>query len=262
MKNLYLKSAQIQEVFKELKDDFKGSLTEINGEYNLSFQSNFTQGNIQGRTFSDGITYLNFDLVFNQEVQISIESCPIKSIVFAYCSKGVLQHSFGETGKKKALTKNGSGVLRRHPCVNSLLYFAKNTPTKFTLITTNVNSQETELAKSLKNTFLNVKEDCLKISVQNFQIAKKINELNALNQKDNSLDSKNAIIKNIIKLEIKQNKDSFSEIAESFHSLMINSWNQAKEVTHFILDFPSKIEAGFKLNSNKAMNAFLTHLKI
>lgn len=241
MKSIYLNAGKTQDVFNDLKDNFEGTLTYNNNEYNLEFGSSLAKGNIKGMTFPDGMTYLQFDMIFYQDVRLSMETLKnTLPIYFAYCSEGAIQHSFGEQGDRKIIKKQHSGVLKSGTGVNSILYFEKSVPIKFYVIETATNfakEQNYELVKKLKNTFFNTKKDYLELSLQSVEITQKIQELNGMDSKGKFRNLMiNRIMEKIIELEIEQQTDGFSVMANTINSFVSKQINDVKRVSSFVSD--------------------------
>src|SRR6187431_1348160 len=124
MKSLYLKSGKIQDVFSELSDVLEGTLLSDNGEHNLALETRFVKGNINGISFREGVTYLQFDLVFRDDVMLSIESQNNSTLFFAYCFEGALKHSIGTMGDKKSINKSQTAIVKtKASSINNILYF-------------------------------------------------------------------------------------------------------------------------------------------
>ncbi|MBC7845192.1 MAG: hypothetical protein H7Y10_01715 [Flavobacterium sp.] len=261
-----------------MKDNFNGTLIVKNDEYNLAF----AEGNIKGTTFPDGITFMEFNVIFYEDVRLSIESLSTSPIFFAYCSQGSLQHSFGEQGEKKRIKKQYSGILKSAARVNSILHFEKHIPIEFSVISigtnTSVTQKNAELVNKLKNTFFNTKEDYLNVRVQNSKIADKIKGLNTLTQNGNVGNVlKNRILGNILEMEIEQNTDGFSEIADEIYSFTIKRIDEIKSATRFVINLPgefaikllelkrgfftNKLQEGFRLISSRTIQNFLIFMK-
>lgn len=278
MKSIYLKAGKTQDVFNDLKDGFNGTLIVNGNEHHLALSTHFAKGNIKGTTFPDGMIYMEFELVFFDDVRLSLEPLTNSPIFFSYCSLGSLQHSFGEQGKKKRINKQYSGILKSAAKVNSILHFEKDIPLRFSVIgigtNTSTSDKNAELTKKLKNTFFNTKEDYLKIRVQNSKIADKIKELNTLPMGIVG----NEIMNHILEMEIEQNTEGFSEIVETIHSFTMERINEIKKVSDFIMNFPAvfvtnflalktefftnKFQEGFKLISSRTIHNFLIFIKI
>lgn len=282
MKSIYLKAGKTQDVFNDLKDGFNGTLMVNGNEYDLALQTDFAKGNIKGTTFPGGMIYMEFDVVFFEAARLSMEPLTNSPIFFAYCSRGSLQHGFGEQGEKKRINKQYSGILKSAAKVNSILHFEKNVPIRFFVIgigtSANAREENTGLINKLKNTFFNKKKDYLKIRVQNPKIADKIKELYALPTSIVGQEIKYSILGNILEMEIEQNTEGFSEIVGAIHSFTMERMNEIKKVSDFVMNFPAvfatrflalntelftnKLQEGFKLIPSRTIHNFLIFMKI
>jgi AraC-like DNA-binding protein len=284
MKSIYLKAGKAQDVFNELKKNLRGILTSNNEEYNLALESDFAKGNIEGMIFQEGMTYMQFEIVFSDDVMLSIELFKTSPIFFAYCSEGSLKHSFGVNGDKNCLKKYNSGVLKSTSSINSILYFEKNIPIKFSIIgigsSAISNVQNDNMIQKLKNTFLKRKDDYVDIRFRNFKIYEKIEEFNAITQTGivrNLL--KKGILQIILAMEIEQHTDNFVRISEAITCLTLRQIEEIKRISNFIMNFPaeqftikfltqktglspSKLQEGFKLVHSRTVNDFVTFMRI
>lgn len=285
MKNLYLKAGKAADVFNDLEDNFKGTLTAANDEYNLAIGSNFAKGNIKGIPFSDGVIFMQFDIVFYDDVRLSIESFASSPIFFGYCLEGTLQHSFGEQGERKSIKKEQTGILKSTSSVNSILHFEKNKPLKFYIIqvetnTVAANVQNGDMVNKLKKTFFKTKGDYLNIYTQSNKIAQKIEELNTLTHKGivaNLLI--NRILEKMIEIEIEQHTDGFVLIAEKINSFAVKQIDEVLTVTNnvknlslelfttdFIIQkislFTNRVQKEFKMIMNRTVHDFLIYIRI
>jgi AraC family transcriptional regulator, transcriptional activator for feuABC-ybbA operon len=279
MRNLYLNTGKLQDVFNDLKDSFNGTLTAKNEEYNLSFASDLAKGSIKGITFQDQITYIQFDLCFHDDVRLSMDSFMALHILFIHCTQGNLKHSFGVQGAKKNIQQQNTGILKNTSSINNILYFERNTPIAFYIIGTETHSlhnrQNSELIKKIKIVFFDEKADYLDVKLQNLKIAEKIEELNTIPQKgifQNFI--KNKILKNIIELETEHYMDGYDRIVEAKDYFMVKSKFEIEKATHFfrnsvpefdnrfITQTTKKLQEGFKSISGRMVQDFLISMKI
>lgn len=285
MKTIYLKSGTIQHVFNDLKDNFKGTLTHNNGEYTLALASDRARGSIKGITFPDGITYMQFDVIFRDDVRISIEPFITSPIFFAYCNKGRIQHSFGVQGDRKTIKKQQTGILKSNSSVNSILHFETNKPVAFNVIQIGTSDHTVAehnelLIKKLKKTFFKTKKDYLDVSSQDPTIAHKIEELNTLPHKGvarNIVVSR--ILENILEREIEQHTDGLLVLADRISSFTLKQIEEINKASDFVINlslelfttdfliekarlFTNKLQRDFKLISNRSMHGFLVFIRI
>ncbi|MEO8254145.1 MAG: hypothetical protein ABI554_07115 [Flavobacterium sp.] len=283
MKSIYIKTGKLQDVFNELKDSFKGTLTSNDNGYSIALKTKIAEGSIEGKIVDEEIAYFEFDTIFHDDIRLSMEIDNDLPVFFSYCLDGSIQHSFGEQAIKKSIKKHQMGILTSKSSINSILYFPKNTPIKLSIIRLSLNNVATtnnnELIKKVKNIFFKTKEDYLDIKPQSFKIMKKIKELNNLKQV--SLSQKlleKIILKNILEIEISQHTDSLLKIVQEINSLSLKSISQIKKASNRFVNysieelftikglitksdfFINKLDGGFKtINSTKAnyLNPFI-----
>lgn len=248
MKSIYLKTGKTQEVFNDLKENFNATLTLNNGEYNLALQSDFAKGFIKGVSFSESMTYIQFNMVFTEEVILSMELPTNSPVFFIYCSEGTIQHSYGIQGDKKCLKKNHTGIIKSSPSINSIVYFPKNTPIRFSVIGVGsdiiYNKDNAFLFDKLKKTYVAKKENHMDISAQHSIITERIKELETTNQA--TFDAKllkKQIIENILKIEIEQQENGFTELIASINAYSIKCQDTVKVVSHYVVNLPDRLEA-------------------
>ncbi|REH00773.1 hypothetical protein [Flavobacterium aquicola] len=285
MKNIYLKAGKTQDVFNDLKDNFNGILSSGNDEFNVSFASVFAKGNIKGIEFPEGMTYMQFDMIFHDNVRMSIEPLNNSPVFLAYCMDGSLQHSFGEHGKRKSIKKQQTGILKSNSNVNSILHFEKHVPIKFNVIAIGTNHNaayepNAVFANKLKKTFSKIEENYLDVSPQCFEISQKIEELNTMPHKGIVRNMEvNRILEKIVELEIEQQTDSFSKLEETINSFTLKQIDHIKSTSGFIknlslelftTDFivqkamtvTNKLQKEFKLMFTRSVHEFLLYIRI
>ena len=204
MKKLYLNTGGLETIFENLQDSLQGTLTSDNDQYNLVVKSKSAKGTVTGISFSKQLTYLDFDMEFNDDVVLSMESSFNSPIIFAYCTEGGIAHSFGINGDKKILKSNQSGILRNTSNINSVLFFKAFKRVKFSIISSTIsNTEDTDLISGLKSMFAKSSDNYRYVGQMNLKIAEKLLELNNVPQKGivgNLL--KKRIIENILETEI------------------------------------------------------------
>lgn len=207
MKKLYLNTGELETIFDTLQDSLQGNLTLENDQYNLLVKSKNAKGTINGISFTNQLSYIDFDMEFTDDVVLSVESSINSPVVFAYCKEGNVQHSFGINGDKKDLKANQSGILRNTSNINSVLFFKAFQRVKFTIISSNVskleNAENVELFADLKAMFTNTSGNYRYVGQLNSKIAEKLEEFKNVPQKGivgNLL--KKRILENILETEI------------------------------------------------------------
>ena len=125
MKNLYLNNGTLNTIFNELASTHNGILNTENDALNLKLDSKGMKGTVEAVSFINGINVLQVDLLFSEDVRLSVEPLNDSTVVFGYFSKGNLKQSCGINGKKTYLKAHHSGVFNNRKSINSILYFDK-----------------------------------------------------------------------------------------------------------------------------------------
>ena len=239
MKNIYLYAGTINEVFDQIESSFKGVLNSNNNEFKLTLDSDVIKGNIDGVSFINGITSIQLNLIFLDDIMLSIESLSKSSILFAYCTEGYLTHSFGISGHKSSLKKHHSGVVTSSQNINTIVHFKKNIPIKFSLLKVEtedvMNPINDSLISQLKKTFLSTPTDFSHQGIQNLKIAAKLNQFNSITQQGMSGHiMKKEIIQSILTMEIDDNTDNLIKISRAIKHSAIKQINQLKKLPNVI----------------------------
>lgn len=287
MKTAHLKAKTIATAFQQLQDIFGGELTVNFKEYILDVDSHLGKGSIKGVPLKDGISYLEFDMVFYNDLELSINTPDKNPIYFTYCSKGQFTHSFGKTGDKHVLGSFQTGILTSRNAEENVLYFAKNTPLNITLISVQTTEvvgykEAVSLKSKLRETFFeeSTADNFVYIGSHNLEIADKIDQLNAITQKGlvKSL-LVQGLVHVILALEIQQHSDDLKNKYQKTGSLTVSEMETIKTVsahvnensesqitiTDLYAEFglsPCKLQAGFKLMHGHTVAEYIREVRI
>lgn len=259
MKKLYLNTGGFNTIFNDLKESLEGELSINNNEYILNIKSKWARGTIKAIYFEREMSYLNFDLVFNHDVTLSIESIQTAPVFFAYCEKGTLTHSFGVNGTQRKIKKNQTAVLNNTSVINSVLFFESHKPIQFSLVgmptVTSVKEDKIEMVSQLKKRFTTDSGQFLYIGTKNQKIAEKLQELNTIPQKGivkNLLQK--SILNSILEIEIAQHSYSYIKTFEPIMNLANRQINEIKRISN--LNFADVISAAGLASRNYLPRVF------
>lgn len=249
MKNIYLNAGTISEVFNGLENSFSGILNSTDNEFKLDLNTDLIKGQIQGITFINGITAVQVEMTFFDDVMLSMESMGTSSIVFAYCDGDRFKHSFGSTGQKISLRKHHSAVINSNRSINTVLHFHKNTTVQFSLIkveTVNMGQAVNDsLLFNLKKTFLNKQPNYYYEGLQNMKITEKFKAfktITAPGMVGHIL--KKDCIQSILEIEINDNTAALKKLSGSINRSALNQIDEIKKMYSFIK--PSTIGAVYQ----------------
>jgi len=272
MKKLYLNTGGINTIFNDLKESLNGTLALENNQYNLTVKSKYANGIISGITLNKQISYIQFDIVFNDDVELSMESFANSPILFTYCFSGNMTHSFGINGERKAIKPNQTGIIRNTSNINSVLCFEGYKHVQFSMICNNTYhaavSENSKLFLNLKKRFISKSGNYIYVGQQNSKITEKLKEFNTLQQKGivkNLL--KNRILESILEIELDHHTYGYTKNIQPILSLANRQIEELKRVSSFnVLDifsgtglsgrnyFPRLLKEKYHLSLNKSYN--------
>lgn len=233
MKNIYLTTGTINEVFNEMETSFKGNLNSNNDEFNLTLNSDLIKGNIDGISFINGITSIQVNISFSDDTMLSIESSNKTSLLFAYCTEGSINHSFGVSGPISTLKNHQSAVMTSSRSINTILHFKKNIPVKFSLIKVEIeHSVNNPILSRLKKTFFNKQQNYSYQGIQNLKIMKEFDQFNSVTEQGMTGHiMKKEIIQSILTIEIDDHTDNLIKIARAIKRSALHQMNELKEIS-------------------------------
>ncbi|GAL68568.1 helix-turn-helix domain-containing protein [Jejuia pallidilutea] len=286
MKTTNLNTNTIEAMFKQLKFNFGGTITKASKEYILDIKNEIGNGNIKGIALQGGISYIEFDMAFSDDVVVSVDTPNKNPIYFAYCSEGSLGHSFGANEKKRTLENFQTGILTSQLGDVNKLYFNKNERSKITLISVQTSNRtkangKDNLKGKLLDTFFNedAKENFVYIGSQNLKIAEKIQQLNAIKQKGivgNLLVQ--GLVHVILALEIQQHAEDKHrqiptgsltmrdmELIKKASQFVKNNYHKQLSIPVLCLEFgisPSKLQEGFKGMHGRTVAEYIREVRV
>lgn len=242
MKNIYLNTGTINEVFNELETSFNGVLNSDNNEFKLALDNDLIKGNINGVIFINGITAIQANMTFSDDVTLSMESLSKSSILFASCTEGYLKHSFGVAGYQSILRKHHSAVVTSSRSVNTILHFKKNTAVQFSIIKVETeglaHTINDSLIANLRKTFLDKRPNYTYQGIQNFRIAEKFNQFNSVTEQGMvGHIMKKDLIQSILAMEIDDNTDILIKMSRTLQHTAQNKMNELKKVSGLIKQY-------------------------
>jgi hypothetical protein len=239
MKNIYLNAGTISDVFNGLENSFSTILNSTDNDFNLNLNTDLIKGQIQGTTFINGITAVQVEMIFFDDVMLSMESLGISSILFAYCDGDRFKYSFGSSGQQISIRKHHSAVINSNRSINTVLHFHKNTTVQFSLIKVEIGNigkaVNDPLLFNLKKTFLNKQPNYCYERLQNIKIAEKLKlfkTIKAPGMVGHIL--KKDCIQSILEMEINNNTTAFQKLSISINRSTLNQINEIKKMCNFI----------------------------
>jgi hypothetical protein len=238
MKKLYINTGSFDAIFNNLKESFGGKLKVTANEYNLEIKSKWAKGSISGVRFEKEMSYLSFDLTFNQEISLSIESNPFSPVFFAYCEKGNVLHSFGTDGATHCLKKQQSGIMSNSSTINSVLYFQSHQQIQFSIIgmPTTIENKESDFVSQVKKIFTSNSGNYIYVGDENHQIGEKFQELKRIpSQGLVRYILMKGILREVLELEIAQHSYNYFTAFEPILNFAVKQLSEIKKLSHMKL---------------------------
>ncbi|NAY91748.1 helix-turn-helix domain-containing protein [Muricauda sp. JGD-17] len=86
---------------RQIRDAIGGAITERWGEYILEISNKKARGKIRFITFDWGVSLLEYDIIFFEDVTLIMDASNYNPIHFAYCLEGYCGHKFGYQSDKE-----------------------------------------------------------------------------------------------------------------------------------------------------------------
>ncbi|MDF0715242.1 AraC family transcriptional regulator [Muricauda sp. 334s03] len=112
------------ESVEQIKNVIGGEISERWGQHTLSVSNDKANGNIRFITFEWGVSLLELDITFFDEVLIEVDTSDFNPISFYYCLEGYCGHKFGYQSEEEIkimeqfqsviLTNRDGGVMHRY----------------------------------------------------------------------------------------------------------------------------------------------------
>ncbi|MEQ3655894.1 MAG: AraC family transcriptional regulator [Dokdonia sp.] len=288
MRTITLKSSDLHDGFKKLQAQTDGTFTQRLNEYVLTFDGELGNGTIRGLDLRGGITYLEFDMDLQLDVDFISQYNSLPPLCFAYCSKGTITHQF--SSQSKGITKIDNfqtAVLTNEALGVNVLHFTKHTPIKTSIILVNRLPSQGKAPSELLNTELQKKfigdgpsANTITVSSYNLKVAEKMQELSAV--KETGL-VRSLIIEGIVHMmlayEIKQHSIDLNSTHSKTGNLTAKELGQIREISTLINNYPqkqytvkdlclksgltpAKLQSGFKLMHDTTVNNYIKNVRV
>jgi len=134
MNSIQVNSLPLKDVIRDIANVFNISYSENCGEYLLKIPPSVGEGTIRGINFEGGLGLIQYDCMFNEDMEIHFVVNHIHPLKFLYTVEGILEHRFENEDKLRTIEQyqnaivasskhNGHVLLfksKRHTTVNSL----------------------------------------------------------------------------------------------------------------------------------------------
>ncbi len=111
---------------KQIRNTIGGDIEKRWGEYILTVDSNLAKGNIRFITFDWGVSLLEYDITFFDDITLIMDASNYNPIHFTYCLNGHCGHKFGFQKDTKTLEQFQSVIITSKDGGYNYGYFPKD----------------------------------------------------------------------------------------------------------------------------------------
>ena len=211
----------LEQMFKQLGTVVSGDFNSSENSHSLDFNNKLGKGNIKGIQLSNNITYLEYDIILNEDLEFT-NHADNKSIHFLYSLKGDFGYAVNKSGKKRVIKEfqNCISILKKNR--NITIFFSKNNHYKVSLISVgkenNLNFSKDMVNNNMIDFFSNEIKDknFFHVSSVNLKILQKIEELKDIDDNSKGL-TKTLMYRGVIETMIGLQVQHYTQ--EMFHKL-------------------------------------------
>ena len=287
MKNIILEIKNTENALTKLNTFLLGNIKTEAGKSVLEIDNEIGKGVIRNITLKGGISFLEYDVTFYEEVKISFNSPSENPIYFAYCSKGYLTQSFGNTGKTRRINEFQTAILSGEENSYNEFYFVKDLHVKTSVIRVDeefhANTNNVEMLSSQVRKLFNKNEagePFVYFGTYNLQIAEQIRQLEAIKQEGLvRVLLTESVVYRILALEIQQHIDDTNNVHNLSSTLTKSELARIKDISDLINEkpevnytikslcnqcslSPAKLQEGFKLMHNRTVTDYIRNVRV
>ncbi|WP_052503512.1 AraC family transcriptional regulator [Lacinutrix sp. Hel_I_90] len=253
-------------------------------EYEVNLDSALVRGTIKGVELDSDILFIEFDVKFNEDITIKLDTPKGSVVNFLYCIEGNISQSFEKNKLVNSIQTYHTHISAPIETEENHLYFPKNEQVHCVLIA--VNTSKTSLANSSINKMVSKlfvegqTQDFIYNGSSNLKITEHIERL--VNR------SKEGIVKRvltegliyvILSMKIEHYTLDLSRPQALTKALTKSELKQINELSQFIKNFPEtdlgvsglcskfglntkKAQKGFKLMHEKTLNEYIRFVRV
>jgi len=113
MITIQITASSTEGTVKQIQEAIGGEITQRWGEYTLKINNTNATGTIRFISFEWGVSLLDYDIIFHQNVELIMDASQFNPIHFTYCLEGNCDHRFGyqEESERKTLEQFQSVII-------------------------------------------------------------------------------------------------------------------------------------------------------
>jgi AraC-like DNA-binding protein len=141
------KAESTEEALKQIKDFLGGDISERWGEYTLAFDNDIAKGCIRCITFDWGVSLMEFDTIFFEDILFIDDNENSNPIHFSYCSQGCFKHRFEDQDEFNIVEQYHSSIVVSKKHLKHFTLFPKGNH----IIINNIRILRTDFVKKRNN---------------------------------------------------------------------------------------------------------------
>lgn len=126
MKEIKLNISNIFETAKQMQRHLGGDLSQKWGEYILDIDNTLAKGSIKYVAFDWGVSLVDFNIVFFEDVVLTSGTSEYNPIHFFYCTEGFVKHKFTDEEHYKKVEQFHSLITASNSKTNHQSFFQKH----------------------------------------------------------------------------------------------------------------------------------------
>lgn len=134
MKQINISADNTIEILEEIKDAIGGNIQSTWGEHTLIVNNSIAKGAIKFYPFDWGVSMLQYDIKFYEDVEIEIKATQFNPIRFIYNSGDTFQHKFGIDNRQKNIEQFQSIIFTNKTNGVNCISFTKNSKVDINVI--------------------------------------------------------------------------------------------------------------------------------
>ncbi|WP_210708367.1 helix-turn-helix domain-containing protein [Maribacter dokdonensis] len=242
-------SLPIGEVMSDISKAFNTTFSVSCGEYFLSVPPEIGEGNIKGVNFDGGMGILQYDCLFNQDVEFQFTVKEVHPVKFLYCLEGQLRHRFEGSEEVHEIDQYQEAIVSSDFHSGHILKFQAHMKTV-------INSLE--ITRNLFQNKIKCELITMNIDLQNLFLEGKAFQMlteQILQYEDDSFDSsKRSILR---RTEIKQ-----VEMAVHLIKKQISELNNISDIAGDVGLSPNKLQEGFQNLYGTTVNKYIQKIRL
>lgn len=150
-----------EDALAQMQNYFGGNITERWGEYTLTFDNDIAKGCIRCITFDWGVSLMEFDALFFEDVLILYDNHNSNPLHFSYCSQGSYKHRFANEDIFHTTEQYHSAIIVSKKELKLYALYPKDTH----IIANDIRIIRTEFLKKRNNQLSELNENLYKVFV-------------------------------------------------------------------------------------------------